>query len=112
MKRKQKAIKALKIIGAIIYLLTTIFLIIMLVSLLADYFEGNEHWKLGGVFVFVITLAASCAYIIPIIMGGVGTAIAIKAKDRKSKIYFLFMIFVPIITALANLITYMILLKS
>lgn len=111
MDKKAKAIKGLKIVGTIIYLLVTIFLIVMISSVLIDYFNGNEHWKLGGVFLLAITVAASIAYILPIILGGIGSIIASKANDKRSKLYFVFMIFVPIFTAVANFVTYLILLK-
>ena len=111
MERKQKTLKVLKTIGTVFYLLTTIFLIIMLASLISDYLAGNEHWKLGGAFLLIITLAASIAYIIPIILGGIGVFISARLKNKRSKLYCIFMIFVPVITAIANFVTYLILLK-
>jgi len=112
MDKRQKAIKILKIAGTIIYAATTAFLIIMFVAFLPDYIAQEKLWELGGIVMLIVTLSASIAYIVPIALGGVGAVISSKIQDRKSKIYFTFMIFVPIATAVANFVTYLILLKT
>ncbi|MBO5357002.1 MAG: hypothetical protein J6A95_04465 [Clostridia bacterium] len=111
MDKKTSAIKIFKIAGAIIYALTTIFLIIMLSAVMVDMRADKDLWELGGALSMVITLIASIAYIIPIILGGIGTVMSGKIGDKKSKLYFIFMIFVPVVTAAANFVTYLIILK-
>ena len=111
MDNRKRIIKALKFAGIIVYLLTTAFLIIMLSAVIADYYAGNKHWQLGGAFALVITLRASIAYIIPVMLGGIGSVISSRIYDKKSKIHFTFIIFVPIVTAIINFITYLIILK-
>lgn len=111
MDNKKTLIKAFKIAGTIIYALTTIFLIVMLTAVMIDMKADKDLWELGGAFSMVITLTASTAYVLPVVLGGIGTAISSKIQDRKGKIFFIFMIFVPIITAIANFVTYLIILK-
>lgn len=111
MDNKKIVLKAFKIIGAVIYALVTAFLIIMLISVYKDYKAQENLWELGGVFAFMFTSIASVLYIVPVVLGGIGMFISSKIQDKKSKIYFVFMIFVPVATAIANLVTYLVLLK-
>ena len=111
MEKKKTTIKIFKIVGSIIYALATIFLIIMLSAVISDMNADKDLWELGGVLSMVITLVASLAYLIPIILGGIGIHISKKAEDKKSKLFCIFMIVVPFVTAIANFVTYLILLK-
>ena len=88
MDNKKTLIKAFKITGTIIYALTTIFLIVMLTAVMIDMKADKDLWELGGAFSMVITLTASTAYVLPVVLGGIGTAISSKIQDRKSKIFF------------------------
>ena len=83
----------------------------MLASVYQDYKAQENFWTIGGAFSFVFSLYASILYVIPVVLGGIGAAMSSKMHDKKSKIYFVFMIFVPIATAIINFVTYMILLK-
>lgn len=113
MDKKQKAVKIMKITGTIIYIAVTVFLLLALLITLPDIVGEKDFGQaLGGVIMLVITLIASGVYIIPVIMGGVGIAISSKIQDKKSKIYFVFMVLVPIITAIINFVTYFVLLNS
>lgn len=111
MDKKKNAIKIFKIVGTIIYALTTIFLIIMLSTFISDMVANVDLWKLGGAISMIITLIASIAYIIPIVLGIIGVSFSKRPEDRKSKLYFIFMILVPVITAIVNLVTYLIILN-
>lgn len=111
MDKKKTAIKAFKIVGTIIYALATIFLIIMLSAVISDMRADKDLWELGGVISMVVTLIASIAYILPIILGGIGIHFSKKLEDKKSRMFFIFMICVPIVTAIANFVTYLIVLN-
>ena len=59
----------------------------------------------------LVTLLASIAYIIPIILGVVGTVISNKIKNKRSKRNCIIMIIAPLVTAIVNFATYLIILK-
>ena len=111
MDKKKTYIKTFKIIGTIIYALATIFLIIMLSAVISDMKADKDLWELGGAISMIVTLTASIAYILPIILGGVGIHFSKKLEDKKSKLFFIFMICMPILTAIANFVTYLIILN-
>ena len=97
MVEKTNAQKVLKIIGTAVYAIVTIFLIV----LLATYHPGDDQsWaKLGFVLVVIVySLVALAVYSIPIILGIVGAIISKKRQDKKSIIYFVVMIFLPLVT--------------
>ena len=94
---KKKAIKVLKIIGTVIYAIVAVFLLVLF---LTSYPTIEDGWdRLGYVLgVIIYSIIALCIYAIPIIMGIVGTILSKKAEDKKSIIYFIFMIVLPIVT--------------
>ena len=112
MDKKQKTLKIFKYIGVIVYALITAFLILMLCMSIPDFIKQESGWwKLGGVLVMVITLCASIGYIVPIVLGIIGTVISSKIENRKSKRNCIIMIIAPLVTAIANFATYLIILK-
>ena len=111
MEKKKKAIKAFKIVGSIIYILTTAFLIIMLSAVISDMKADKDLWELGGALSMAITLIASIAYIIPMVLGIIGVRFAKKLEMNGSRVFCTLMIFVPLVTACANFVTYLIMLK-
>ena len=111
MTKKEKTLRILKYIGLITYIAVTAFLVIMLCAFLPDYIAQVEFWKLGGAICMLVTLLASIAYIIPIILGVVGTVISNKIKNKRSKRNCIIMIIAPLVTAIVNFATYLIILK-
>ena len=111
MTKNEKTLRILKYIGLITYIAVTVFLVIMLCAFIPDYTAQVEFWKLGGAICMLVTLYASIVYIIPIILGIVCTVISNRIENKKSKRRSVIMIIAPIVTALANFLFYIIVLK-
>ncbi len=99
-----KSIAVLKIIGTIIYLITTCVLILLVIIHLPNLEDGWD--SLGYVLVVLVySIFASIAYAVPLIMGIVGLVISAKKsppeKKRGNTVYFITMIILPIITLVA-----------
>lgn len=95
-EKKSTALKVLKIVGTVFYVLITA----ALVALLITSFPKDNGWdKLGFVLVVIVySLIGLGAYLIPIVIGIIG---AIKSRRREevgSMIYFIVMIILPLVT--------------
>ena len=111
MTKNEKTLKALKYIGLIAYIAVTAFLVFMMCIFIPDYINKIDYWAFGGAICMLVTLFASIAYIIPIILGVVGTIISNKIKNKRSKRNCIIMIIAPLVTAIVNFATYLIILK-
>lgn len=111
MDKKQKTLRIFKYIGLILYILITAFLIASLAAVLADRAADKDLWELGGALLMIITLIASIGYIVPVTLGIIGAVISSKIQNRKSKRNCIIMIIAPLVTAIANFATYLIILK-
>ena len=97
MTEKTKAQRVLKIIGTIIYAIVTIFLIVIF---LTSYPVGDQNLaELGFAFTIIIfSLIALGVYSIPVALGIAGAIVSKKRSDKKSIVYFVIMIFLPLVT--------------
>ena len=111
MDKKQKTNLILKIVGTAIYTLITAILIVFIAEVFIDRAADEQLWELGGVLLMIVTLLISIAYIVPIGTGIAGVVISNRIPSKKDKIFFIFMIVIPIVTAIANFATYLIILK-
>ncbi len=106
--KNPKSISVLKIIGTIIYIITTCVLALLVIIHLPNLEDGWD--SLGYVLVVLVySIFASVAYLAPLIMGIVGLVISAKKappeKKRGNTVYFIFMIVLPIITLIAFFLT-------
>lgn len=106
MTKRQRANLILKIIGTVIYVLITAFLMIMFFSVLKDKNENLNGWALGAAISLIITMIVSIGYILPIGLGILGLIILKKIEKKQSKAYFIFMIIVPLLTVVLNYLSY------
>lgn len=111
MTKKEKTLRILKYIGLITYIAATAFLVYMMCLFLPDYIAQIEYWRLGAVICMLVTLYASIGYIIPIVLGIIGTVMSSKMQNKKSKRNCIIMIIAPLLTAIVNFATYLIILK-
>lgn len=111
MTKKEKTLRILKYIGLITYIAVTAFLVYMMCLFLPDYIAQIEYWSVGAVICMLVTLYASIGYIIPIVLGIIGTVMSSKMQNRKSKRNCIIMIIAPLATAIVNFATYLIILK-
>ena len=107
MTKNEKKLKIFKCVGLGVYLLITLFMVVMLCAFIPGYIkQENDWWKLGGVIAMLYTLFASVGYVIPITLGIIGTVISKKIQNAKSKRNCILMIVAPILTTLVNFLTY------
>ncbi|MBR2024296.1 MAG: hypothetical protein IKA02_00635 [Clostridia bacterium] len=128
MTKKEKTLRIFKCIGLVAYLLVTAFMVLMLCTFIPDYIEQKDGWwKLGGALAMIFSLISAIGYIIPITLGIVGIVILrkidkeesenenlqilLETKTKRSKKIYVAMIVVPILTTVADFVTYQILLR-
>ena len=116
--KKEFIMKKLKIVGTVFYSIITVPLLIILFTSIPSLAGPNDGWNaLGGVILMVYTsLIAFALYLVPIILGIIGLCKNKKSQDQSktkcNKIYFIFMIVLPVFTTLVNFFVYYILLLN
>lgn len=118
MKEKSMiAKKVIKIAMVVFQIVGTAVYVYITVVLIASFIFGFQNLAqkgmvvLGGVLAFLSSMFISIGYIIPVVLGGIGVFISSKMNCKKSKIYFKFMIFIPVATVIVVSFIYLILLS-